>query len=152
MFYPNILYAVECYGCGRLSALKKLQVVQNKALKALFGFPKLYSSIVLYKELGIMDVTTRHQYRAALLILCLLKENGSKLNIYSTVKSSLQLTSHKYSTRDKQLFNLKFNRQTHTSGLTFKYQLNWNILPTSIRNLTSITSFKKELILHFCPL
>jgi hypothetical protein len=146
MFYPNIIYAIECYVCGSLSTIKKLQVTQNKALKSLFNYDRLYPSDALYKETCLMDITTLFQYRSALLIKDLITTDTDFLNIHNIIKSCYTSFDHKYSTRDKSKFNLSFNKVPHTLSLTFKHQLIWNKIPLHIRNLHSTSSFKTALL------
>jgi len=144
MFYPHILYGIELYGNASNIALKKIQTIQNSALKSLFGYSRLSSSSKMYKELKIMKIKTLYRYRSALLINKLLKETET-LNIHRKMKEYCTPMKHKYSTRQKTNFNLKFDRPSYTNSSSFKMFLLWNDIPMKIKQGSDSQVFKANI-------
>jgi hypothetical protein len=143
LFYPLILYGVELYGTSSKANISSLQILQNKTLKALFGYPRLYPTQNMYKQLGILDINTLFKIRASLFMKTLLSQPDS-LNIHYIIKeycSPMGIT-HKYDTRDKLMFNLKFEKISYTLSSTFKILLVWNSIPAEIKKMNSYTAFK----------
>jgi hypothetical protein len=141
MFHPNILYGIELYGGVSSTTLKNLQTIQNKAVRSLFGYHRLSPSTEMYKELKLMKIKTLYRYRSAILIHKLLNEPET-LNIHSIIKEYCTPMKHKYETRHKSNFNLKFTRSSYTNSSSFKLCLFWNSIPTDIKQNCDYHQFK----------
>jgi hypothetical protein len=141
LIYPNILYAVELYGWASASALSEVQVVQNRIIKALFKYPRLYPTEDLYKELGINKIGPISQIRSSIFMWNILNQTPS-LNIHDVIIKCCSLMSHQYSTRDKMKFNLSFNKQSYTCSTSFKLFLLWNSIPAYTKTSKSLSTFK----------
>jgi len=122
LFYSNVLYGIEIYGMAKKADMKCLQVVQNKALKSLFRYDKNYPTNKLYSELCLKNIYNLFRFRASIMLKTLLQQPG-KLSVHDTVLSYCSPTEHKYLTRDKKNFNLKFEKPSFTSSkhLPFTY-------------------------------
>jgi hypothetical protein len=144
LFYSNLLYGIELYGSASKSVIKPLQVIQNKALRALFNYDKYYSASKLYLELGLQDVNTLFKIRASIMLKSLY-DHPSTLNVHQILKSYCTTTNHKYNTRDKKIVNLKFNKPSFTSSHTFNLFLLWNSIPSDIKKIDSKNVFKHKI-------
>jgi hypothetical protein len=147
LFYSNILYGIELYGNTSKSNIQSLQVIQNKALKALYGYNRHSTTKKLYMELGFNDISSVFKIRASILLKRLLEETES-LNVHHIVKSYCNFAEHKYSLRDKKAISLKFEKPSFTSSNTFKLFLLWNSLPMQIRNVKSFRLFNVNIKNH----
>jgi hypothetical protein len=148
IFHPNLLYAIELFGNASKTTIKGLQTIQNKALRALYGYPRLYSTKDMYKELKILKIKPLFMYRATILMDKLIKQTAT-LNIHFTLKEYCTQMEHKYYTRKKDNFNLKFDRPSFTSSNSFRLYVLWNDIPTDIKNSQSVTTFKNDLYSYF---
>jgi hypothetical protein len=147
LFYSNILYGIELYGNTSKSNIQSLQVIQNKALKALYGYNRHSTTKKLYMELGFNDISSVFKIRASILLKRLLEETES-LNVHHIVKSYCNFAEHKYSLRDNKAISLKFEKPSFTSSNTFKLFLLWNSLPMQIRNVKSFRLFNVNIKNH----
>ena len=148
IFHPNLLYAIELFGNATKTTIKGLQTIQNKALRVLYDYPRLYSTKEMYKELNILKIKPLFMYRATIMMDKLIKQTAT-LNIHNTLRDYCTQMDHKYYTRKKDNFNLKFDRPSFTSSNSFRLFMLWNDIPTDIKISQSITSFKNELYSYF---
>lgn len=148
-FLSNVTYGIEIYGNTTNSDMKHLQIVQSKALKALFGYPRLFPTLKLYKELNFHQIVTLYKYRASILLDRILNQKEFSLNIQTSIKSYCSPMEHKYDTRKKLNFNLRYDRPSYTSSHTFKLFLLWNSIPPDIKSAASQISFKSSLLQIF---
>jgi hypothetical protein len=148
MFHPIILYGIELYGNGNDTSLSELQTLQNRAIKALFGYPRLFCTTKLYQELGIKQIRPLFKMRASLFLWSVLNKPPS-FHIQSSFQCLLAKDTHKYPLRDKNKFNLSFNCSTFTSSSTFKLILLWNEIPPQIKKASQFSHFKSQLYKHY---
>lgn len=150
LIYPHILYGIELYGNSNKMNIHGLQIIQNKALKALFGYHMQYPSQKLYSELKINNINVLFKIRTSLLIKTLLSQPAS-LNVHCLLKEYCTPVGavHSYSTRDKLNFNLKFEKISFTMSTTFKMLLIWNSIPSEIKRKSPLAAFKHSVYLLF---
>jgi hypothetical protein len=144
MFLPHLLYAIELYGNAPDTILNALQIVQNKAIKSLFQFPRFFPTEALYKELQIANIKTLYKTRALSLLWILLNE-ASTLNLQYVIKELFTNVTHRYQFRDNKNFNISFKKPSFISSSTMKLFTLWNSLPTEVKVQTSFIKFKEAL-------
>jgi len=144
MFLPHLLYAIELYGSAPDTTLNALQIVQNKAIKALFQLPRLFPTDILYKELKIANIKILFKTRALSLLWKLLNED-SVLNLHYVIKEQFAPAPHRYQFRDNKNFNISYKKSSFTSSSTMKLLLLWNSLPTEVKAQTTYTKFQESL-------
>ena len=59
--YPHILYGIEPYGSTSRTLCKRIQIMQNKLLKALTGKNNRYSIQEIHRELKLLNVENIHK-------------------------------------------------------------------------------------------
>jgi hypothetical protein len=143
------MYGIELYGHASKSVLKPLQIIQNKAIKSLFAYPYDYPSKLLFNELRIVNIKTMYKIRAATMVNALLTQPRIQ-NIHLLITEYCTLMSHKYNTRDKNKFNLKYKKPSYSQSDSFKLFLLWNSIPVYIRDLNNILLFKQSIKHLFC--
>jgi hypothetical protein len=148
--FPHIKYAIEIYGSACKTALRPLQVVQNKLIKILCKRSYDSSSSELLREKSILNC--KHLNRLFTNIFVYKQQNNMLPDIFSRYYTR-QIEIHDHNTR--QNLDLSLPPFLTTCGQkSVKYfgaQL-WNCTPKNIRESSSLYTFKKayrELLLHF---
>lgn len=130
-------YCVIVWGGLFKNALKNLQVTQNSILKIILNKPRLYNSTLLYKDANVFNIKNTYAYHS---LLWTFKSN----NIYS----SQNYSTHTYLTRSVQNKHIAvpMYKKTHTQRFIFYYGPKlYNVLPLSLKNITKINRYKKEI-------
>ena len=102
----------------------------------------------IVKDLGWLNIKQRSDYFVGLLIF---KTLNNVLPDYITDKFTMTSEIARRSTRstsDNKLFLAKANKAIYTCSLQHNGPLVWNQVPSSIRKLDSMYSFKKHLEIH----
>jgi hypothetical protein len=146
-FQSALIYGIEIYYQTPKKHLKPLQILQNRALKALFHIDRLCLSTDIYSQLKIANIESLFNSRCPLLLWHILKD-PPKLNIHSLFSNLPSFDSHKYTTRNKQNFILEFRKHSFTNTIPFKLLLLWNNLPSTLKQLNSYKDFKHEFAYH----
>jgi hypothetical protein len=144
LFQSILLYGIEVYYHAAQKYLKPLQILQNRALKALFHMDRLCPSADIYSQLKIANIDSLYQSRCPLLLWQILKD-PPKLNIHLLFSNLSSFESHKYTTRNKQNFILEFKKHSFVNSLPFKLLLLWNNLPSILKQTDSFVVFKHGL-------
>ena len=145
--YCNATY----FGLSRFQ-LKKLQCIQNAAVRFIFGLKgkERFQSITPYlKDLHFLPVEYRIQFKIALLTFKCLNNIAPE---YLKEMISLKKDSRKSLRVDNDFYLLQQPaepRCSHTRG-AFSYSAPkvWNQLPYSLRSMVSINVFKSALKTH----
>ena len=144
----HLAYGDIIYDSSENETINKLEKVQYQACLAIAGAFQGTSREGLYKELGLECLQTRRWYRN-MIFLCK-KLNGLApkylFDIYLVSKN------WHYSTRNQSKLELSqfFTRTKSFINSFFRYCIkDWNKLDTEIKNLPSLSTFKKALLV-FC--
>lgn len=148
LFSSNLLYGIELYGTADQSTIKHLQIIQNKAIKALFQYDRYHSTDLLFAKLGIRKINIVFKIRATCMLKVLL-EQPAYLNVHNVLRSYCSPIEHKYPIRDKKMLYLTYEKPSFTSSNTFGLFLLWNSIPAHIKNINSYMAFKKCVTHHF---
>ena len=128
--------------------INKLEKVQYQACLAITGAFQGTLHESLYRELGLESLQTRRWYRK--MIFCYKILNGlAPKYLYDILPVS---KNRYYSTRNQAKLELSqfFTRAKSCSNSFFSYCIKeWNKLDTKIKNLPSLSTFKKALLV-FC--
>ena len=99
----------------------------------------------IVKDLGWLNIRQRRDYFVGLLVF---KSPNNLLPDYIidkyTMTSEIACRSTRFTSNNKQFLS-KANKAIYTSALEHSGSLVWNQLPSSIRKLDSMYSFKKNL-------
>ena len=142
------------YANGILSGLSKrlilkLQCIMNKAAKLILCRNKYDSATQAMFELHWMPVEFRIKYKLALLVYKALNNLAP-----SYLSEMLHFSTSIYSTRAETDRKLVVPRASRIGDRAFSVAgpRIWNELPTDIRNLTTLGSFKNRLKTHYFKL
>lgn len=124
------------------SLLRSIQTVQNNAIRSIFRreyYALGLSTNQIRKNFKIFDVRQIIRYETAML--------AYKINnkLFKTDINTIAMSSrHNYQTRNSsQLYQCSF--RTNIGRYKIARQVEWNVLPTELRNLLSLNLFKKKL-------
>ena len=78
LVHPHLLYALPVWGCTFLSYLRKLQCLQNKAIRIIFNSNRLTSVTPIFHALEIFNIEDLFKYEVYIYI-------AIKVNIKSTL-------------------------------------------------------------------
>lgn len=129
-----LTYGISGWGGIKKSKLKPLEVVQKTILKIIYRKSPLYPSMVLFQETQILNI--RNLYIKKLI-----------LRIYTQNK---QYATHNYSTRsisNEILMTSTARKTIGTRSPIFLGTRLYNMIPTTIKNITSLFIFKRQLTL-----
>ena len=123
---------------------KKLQYAQNCAARLIFNRKKFDHVTELFYKLHCLPVRYRIQYKSCLLnYKCI----NSTLYSHSDELRSLFLTHCSRANRLKILRNILKISDRAFSICASNF---WNQLPSELKNLTSLTEFKRDLKIFLC--
>ena len=144
--YSRISYGIEIYGMASASTLKPLQIMQNRILKTLTKKPRNYSTILLYKNLGLLMINDIHKkcFSTILYKYC----NGMLPSVMGT-SFLLKNRQNNISTRNSNYFTVTRHNNIH-GKLTlnnYGYKI-WQSLPDKVKKSKSICCFNKNIKIH----
>ncbi|XP_075159634.1 uncharacterized protein LOC142232827 [Haematobia irritans] len=146
MLYQSLVqshlgYLAVIFGWKNTSALRSLQRIQNKALKAVFNLPMRFSTIPLYAEISknILPVHGLYRYQLLLYIYKTEKNIG-----YSTLKFSRNQSA--FNTRNRtSLRVVRCRLEITKQRIEFIGTSLFNALPHDVKHASNISLFKTKL-------
>jgi hypothetical protein len=118
--------------------MKKVQTLQNRALKSVYQLPYLYPTVELYKNFKMLPIGALHEF----LVIKFIKETILKNN-FSEI--TLRLPEHGFNTRSFQNFSTVLARLNCVkSGLSIKGPNIFNRVPIDIRETLHARLFLKK--------
>ena len=150
LILPHLNYGIECWHAAPNFAKNKLQVLQKKALRAIFNLPYNSHTNDIFKENGLLKITDIYRMN----LLChLYKIRNMPANYDASLHPRLMSTIHSYSTRNSNNLEIpRYNKATSQSSFLFQSAKEWNLIPEYIRNSSSLASFKSNLRRFYCNL
>ena len=129
--YPHIIYGIESYGSASVTALKRLQIIQNKLLKILCRKDFRYNTNALHRELGLLTIKEIYELR----VLCFVyKQRTSQLpivfNDYFKLKSDICPRTTRQS---NDIHVIRHNTNIGKASIRIIGATFWNKLPQDIR-------------------
>ena len=142
---PLFDYAIIVWSsCGEKN-LKRLQVLQNKAMRTILGAHYLTHSKDLLKELKFMSIKDRIIFLSGCMVYKALNSLTPK---YLSTKFVPIHLKHEHVTRSSSQGNLQTRRfKTNYGKSMFDYQgsLIWNVICPHVRKNSTLSTFKKHL-------
>ena len=135
------------------SQLKRLQKVQNSAIRYVFNWKKRRGITALSKELHFLPITARIQYKIALLMYNVVHGQAPeylKDDVKMRQRKLYELRADDDSTllEEKIHGSLKLQKEVTKRGISIAGPVTWNSLPRLLRESTSVAEFKKYLKHH----
>ena len=152
LVHPHLLYALPVWGCTFPSYLRKLQCLQNKAIRIIFNSNRLTSVTPIFHALEILKIEDLFKYEVGKLMF-----QFSKKTLLVCFSSLFTYTSaiHNRSTRSQSLNNLylpNYSTRRCQRCICFQGTKIWNSISSEIKIL-SYNRFKiclkKQLLANY---
>ena len=142
MFYPHIKYGIVTWSSTYKSYLKRLEVIQNKAIYAITKTKSYKQKLApLYHKLEILPIRQLYKIEIAKFMH---KLSTSSLPQPLLDQFSMVNLRHSYSTKNQFNYSLScYSTSKLQTSFIFNAIKIWNSIPISIRNLP-FKRFKKE--------
>ena len=142
-FHSHLSFMCSIWGNVCHSTLRELQILQNRALKLLFGLDYCTPSVTVYTKTDVLPISHTIKYYSLLL--------GFKIvNSLTRVRSSYQTFGmvHDHNTRHRgEIVLPNVNSTTYgRMGVYFSIALEFNGLPTSIKMSATVGEFRIKLL------
>jgi len=134
---------VFCNGsCLNLNTLEKLQ---NRAARAITGYPPWHSATELRNKLGWMKIKSRWLlHKCIFMYKCL----NDLVPLYISSKFKYTKDTHLVNTRSSANYQLAINNHCNIRSFQYQGAIDWNKLPLKIRAINSLQLFKKVVLDH----
>lgn len=137
----HLLYLNPIWTSTTQTNLNKIRVLQNKVIRVIHGFSRLHPTDDLY-DASVLSFDKISEYQLLLLIYKI-KHGYIKHNI----ELSYQRNIHRYETRRRSHIVIPQTRtNTGLNGILSRGYRVFNQLPSEIKNLLNISSFKSKLL------
>lgn len=152
LFEPVLFYGASVWGMTYNNVINRFQVIQNDALRAIFGLRRRYSVRFVFKQHRILPVLQAVKYRIAISMFKRLNESSSagSLSVSLAPSNSYQLRSASSGSIAQPFCRSTLRQQSpEISG-----PIIWNALPDDLKNCKKIGEFREKLItflLCSCP-
>ena len=138
--YPHILYCNLIWGNTYASHLKPLVIAQKRIVKTLTFKPKSFSSVILFKDINLLNINQLNKY--SLCIFVFKNLHGIQDDI---VFENSRINQH-YNVRDQYKLSLPSSGSTQSQkSVEYSAVSIWNSLPVHLRTINTISSLKKHL-------
>ena len=146
MIYKNMILPIIEYGNIYMSSAskehrRKIQVLQNKALKCALGKEKRYNTIMLHREAKLLKLHTRRKIHLIQHMFQQSRKSGFKgwktrtgMNTRSSTKNLMKL--------------IKPNTTKFQNSITYRGPHLWNTLPADLQSMDKPILFKTAAIKH----
>ena len=139
---------MECWHAAPNYVLNKLQVLQKKAIRAVFNLPFNSHTNDYFKENGLLKLydiyrlnLTSHMYN--------IRKNPD--NYDTSIHPSTMSSIHSHNTRNRNSFAVpRYNRAASQSSFMYQSAKEWNLIPQQVRDSSGSASFKSNLRKFYC--
>lgn len=145
LFHSRLQYLVTCWGTASISVLKELQVIQNRCLKIIYGRPRLYPTLDLYKEShdSILPVKALYNYQTLMQVWKILSDNATHHNTLLRRVTRIRESRH-----DGNLVLQRLNSEFGRKKFVHAGSTLYNGLPVWCKLSPSYNCFKLRLRKH----
>ena len=144
-----MLYASTAWTSCSVENIQKVFRLQKRAARVILGADTKANSVKLFKQLGW--VPFYHEARINKLILVYQRIFGERPPyLTQTLVRNVDVSGRSSRHGHLNLICPRFKRETE-GGRSFSVSTSrlWNMLPTHIKNQSTLTSFKKSIFKHF---
>ena len=147
LIHPYIVYCNTVWGYAKISILKKIAVLQKRAVRLCTGASYLSPSNPLFVRLNLLKLSDVHNMQIAIFMYkikyCQLPRSFSH---YATVSNVLR----HHDTRPVSYFiQLRSRTDIHGHSISVHGPRLWDSLPISIQQSTGIGALKSSLWAHY---
>jgi len=140
--FPYIRYGIEIYGVCDISVMKQLQIEQNKLLKIISQKDRRYGTNKLYSELKLLKCADIHKYFIGVFVYK--QQNNMLPGIFSDYFRVNHNVKSRCTRQSKDLYTPLFKTKSGQKSLVYAGAKLWNNISNSVRDTTSLQSFKNE--------
>ena len=150
--HTHLLYGIEVYANTTSSQLSKLTTLNNKLLRIIQKKPSRAHTAELYKTYCTLPVQLMHQYQILLFMHKYVHHRNTLPPVFSEYFDENKLI-HQHDTRQRDDFHA-YTIQSEIGKRAIKYKGSklWNNLPTELKKLSSLSSFKQKLKIYLLQL
>ena len=142
--FNKLLYCSSVWSNTSKKNIKKLQLLQNFAARIVLGFRKYDHISDGLKSLGWLDINQKLKFNDCVMMYKCLNESAPA---YLSQRFERRSQIHSRTTRNCNDLELsKCRLATGQRSFSFGGAKIWNELPKSIRDATSLNTFKKNLL------
>ena len=143
LIHPHITYGTMLWGSAKKIHLKKIQVLQNKAIRVLTNTKYNESALPLYKLTKILPLNDIYQFQLA---LCMYQLNNKQLSRPLQALFTINIDIHSYNTRHHLDPHIT-KRRTQMIIKSFLHKIPefWYILPRDVKKVKSVCTFKSRM-------
>lgn len=148
MIIPNLDYGTWLISSAHASAIKSLQLLQNKILKCALNVHRSTGTRMLHSLAGVLMVNDRIKYNQLSLIhhQVLNKTDLFKLSSPDQTPSDVTRTR---SSDDTRIVTTRPNTEHFRKSLFYSGLTDWNALSPEFKNCTTLSIFKNKLRMYF---
>lgn len=141
---PHFEYCSSILYLNNNEMMKRLQILQNKAMRSILKVDRYTSKSVLLSSLNWLNVEQKIKINVLLIIF---KIKYNLYPMYLTEKLKYVKDIHNYNLRNLQNFRLDMYKNEKAKNMLLYKGLNmFNSLPNDIKGETNINRFKKKII------
>lgn len=140
--HSKLQYLVAIWGAAGKTKLRALQLVQKRCLKAVYRRPRLYPSLLLFKEAtpSTLPVLALREMQ------CVTQIHNMIKNPHAHHNQSLIQLQHRYATRHHDNLSIsKPNTEIGKQSFSFFAKSAYNALPVSLKNEPNMQKFKSKI-------
>ena len=146
LVHSKICYGVEIYGMARATALRPLQVLQNRILKTATFKHRRYPTNTLHKDLAILKVSDIQVHVFKMSSFTYKYVNNILPCVFSGVVNPRFSHDIRNRTRNNSYFSVSRHHSEHGKLLLNNYcYKTWKAIPNDIQNAKSHVTFKRKL-------
>lgn len=140
----HLRYMIELWGSAAICHLKRLQIIQNAAMRNLYNLPFLSPRLSLYPPTSrILPVLG--MYRKALAEFVFKKQ---KDDLHSEIR--FHPASHNYNSRHRDLLKIPRSKLTLCQGrVSVSGAITFNDLPQELKCNVNLGTFKRNILRHY---
>jgi hypothetical protein len=148
IFMSKLSYLITIWGGASIWTMKKIQAAQYRAARAVISYNRGLSRDVILKKCGWMDVVTLAKYHSQLQVWKAVHE-GFPVYLSDWIKVQRLRGRNNRSGDDLKVPVNPTGLALVRNSWKWRSLLEWNNLPSALRNITKIGRFKKVLKLHY---
>ena len=143
LILPHLNYGIECWYATPNFALNKLEILQKKAIRAIFNLPYNSHTNDIFKENSLLKLHDIYKLNLACHTYNVV---NSPENYDNSLHPRTVSSIHSYNTRNRNNISVpRCNLTTSQSSFRFQSAKEWNSIPEQIKSLESHASFKNNL-------
>jgi Reverse transcriptase (RNA-dependent DNA polymerase) len=142
--HPHLLYGIEVYGNATITALDKLNKLNNKILRILLNKQIRTPVMELYKEYNTFPISILYQMQMLIFVQKCVYHNDILPPVFHNIFMDNK-SLHKYDTRRKSDLHLSCANSVGQLCLDYRCVVLWNDLSDDLKTCCSSMAFKKKL-------